>query len=115
MLWGLQVDAAKMRRNLDLTGGLIVAEAVMMGLAPELGRQRAHDVVYDACRIAIESERTLYSVLPEDEKIRQAFDNEKLHALTDPSNYLGAAADMARAVAGATSIRADHAGHRAAD
>jgi len=38
---GLVVDESRMRRNLDLTQGLIVAEAVMMGLAPHLGRQNA--------------------------------------------------------------------------
>ena len=50
MLGGLIVDEQQMRKNLDLTSGLIVAEAVMMGLAPYLGRQQAHDVVYAACR-----------------------------------------------------------------
>ena len=49
MLGGLIVDERRMRRNLDLTR-LIVAEAVMMGLAPHPGRQQAHDVVYAACR-----------------------------------------------------------------
>src|ERR1044072_7933186 len=47
MLEGLVVDESRMRKNLDLTKGLIVAEAVMMGLAPHLGRQQAHDVVYE--------------------------------------------------------------------
>jgi len=51
------VDAERMRRNLDITGGLIVAEAVMMGLAPHTGRNEAHDLVYDACRVAIETDR----------------------------------------------------------
>ena len=50
MLAGLTIDAGRMKRNLGLTGGLIVTEAVMMGLAPAIGRQKAHDVVYDACR-----------------------------------------------------------------
>ena len=44
VLEGLQVDPARMRRNLDATGGLVVSEAVMMGLGPALGRQRAHDL-----------------------------------------------------------------------
>src|SRR3546814_11265152 len=56
MLAGLEVDAARMRRNLDMTGGLIVAEAVMMGLAPAIGRQTVHDLVYAACREAATSE-----------------------------------------------------------
>src|ERR1700733_129708 len=47
---GLIVDAAGMEKNLGLTHGLIVAEAVMMGLAPHIGRNEAHDLVYDACR-----------------------------------------------------------------
>src|SRR4030095_7978901 len=50
MLSGLIVDQPAMKRNLDSTRGLIVAEAVMMGLAPALGRQLAHDEVYAACR-----------------------------------------------------------------
>ncbi|QYD69298.1 adenylosuccinate lyase family protein [Paraburkholderia edwinii] len=99
MLRGLHVDAAKMRKNLDLTGGLIVAEAVMMGLAPALGRQHAHDVVYDACRVAIEENRTLYDVLSKHASIRERFDDAQLRALTDPSQYLGAASLMARYVA----------------
>ncbi|MGX7001490.1 class-II fumarase/aspartase family protein [Caballeronia sp. KNU42] len=99
MLRGLQVDSEKMRKNLDLTGGLIVAEAVMMGLAPAIGRQQAHDVVYDACRIAIESGRTLHDVLIENPQIRESFGEAQLRALTDPANYLGAAAHMARSVA----------------
>ncbi|MBA4005126.1 MAG: 3-carboxy-cis,cis-muconate cycloisomerase, partial [Delftia sp.] len=50
MLGGLIVDPERMARNLDMTDGLIVAEAVMMGLAPHTGRQQAHDIVYAACR-----------------------------------------------------------------
>jgi 3-carboxy-cis,cis-muconate cycloisomerase len=99
MLRGLHVDEARMRKNLDLTGGLIVAEAVMMGLAPALGRQHAHDVVYDACRVAIEESRTLYDVLSKHTSIRECFDDAQLRALTDPSKYLGAASMMARDVA----------------
>jgi 3-carboxy-cis,cis-muconate cycloisomerase len=105
MLRGLHVDTARMRRNLDLTGGLIVAEAVMMGLAPALGRQHAHDVVYDACRVAIEESRTLYDVLSANAAIRERFDDAQLRVLTDPSKYLGAAALMARYVAHAAPDR----------
>src|SRR5215475_6368453 len=47
---GLQVDERRMRENLDMTQGMIVSEAVMMGLGAKLGRQRAHDIVYDVCR-----------------------------------------------------------------
>ena len=51
---GMTVDAARMRRNLDSTGGLIMAEQVMMGLAPALGRGEAHHVVHHACDVALQ-------------------------------------------------------------
>ena len=63
MLEGLIVDAGRMRRNLDLTGGLIVAEAVMMALAEHTGRQDAHDLVYGACRAALDKGTTLLAEL----------------------------------------------------
>jgi hypothetical protein len=59
MLGGLIVDTGRMAKNLAMTHGLIVAEAVMMGLAPHTGRNEAHDLVYDACRAAIETDRPL--------------------------------------------------------
>jgi 3-carboxy-cis,cis-muconate cycloisomerase len=94
MLSGLTVDAARMRANLNSTGGLIVAEAVMMGLAPHLGRQAAHDLVYDACRAAIGEKRALYDVLRADPRIRSALDEARLAALCDPASYLGSAPAM---------------------
>jgi 3-carboxy-cis,cis-muconate cycloisomerase len=98
LLRGLVVDVDRMRRNLDLTGGLIVAEAVMMGLAPTLGRQEAHDVVYDACGEAIAQRVTLFDALMTHGEIVEKLGEARLRALTDPANYLGAAAVMARAV-----------------
>src|SRR6266436_4053569 len=62
-LGGLVVDAARMGQNLAISRGLIVAEAVMMGLAPHLGRQDAHDVVYAACRVVNEQGGTLAEAL----------------------------------------------------
>ncbi|MFA4912072.1 MAG: adenylosuccinate lyase family protein [Burkholderiaceae bacterium] len=94
MLAGLEVDTARMRKNLDLSGGLIVAEAVMMGLAPHIGRQTAHDVVYDACRVAATSSRPLADVLHEDEKVSGKLDRAAIDRLCDPAQYLGSAPQM---------------------
>jgi 3-carboxy-cis,cis-muconate cycloisomerase len=94
MLGGLIVDAGRMAKNLAMTHGLIVAEAVMMGLAPHIGRNEAHDLVYDACRIAIETDRPLLDVLIETPAVAGPLGPEKLRALTDPANYLGAAPAM---------------------
>ncbi len=99
LLRGLDVDTDRMKHNLDLTGGLIVAEAVMMGLAPEIGRQEAHDVVYDACREAIEQRVTLFEALMKHQPIVERLGEARLRELTDPANYLGGAAVMAREVA----------------
>src|SRR6516162_1539328 len=94
MLGGLIVDGGRMAKNLAMTHGLIVAEAVMMGLAPHTGRNEAHDLVYDACRVAIETDRPLLEVLLEVPAVASPLGAEKLRALTDPANYLGAAPAM---------------------
>src|SRR5499426_3616145 len=91
---GLQVDEARMRANLDLTHGMIVSEAVMMGLGPKLGRQRAHDIVYDVCRKVDTTGRPLLDLLLEDPGIAGAATRAELAALTDPANYLGLAGEM---------------------
>ena len=94
MLGGLIVDPGRMAKNLGMTHGLIVAEAVMMGLAPHTGRNEAHDLVYDACRLAIEHDRPLYDVLLETAAVAGPLGADRLRALTDPTNYLGAAQAM---------------------
>jgi 3-carboxy-cis,cis-muconate cycloisomerase len=94
VLGGLIVDPARMAKNLGITHGLIVAEAVMMGLAAHTGRTEAHDLVYDACQAAIESDRPLLDVLLETPAVAGPLGSEKLRALTDPANYLGAAPAM---------------------
>jgi 3-carboxy-cis,cis-muconate cycloisomerase len=94
MLRGLEVDTQRMRQNLDSTGGLIVAEAVMMGLAPALGRNEAHDVVYAACRIALEQKRTLADVLKANDDVTRLVSFAQIDAMCEPTNYLGCAAQM---------------------
>jgi 3-carboxy-cis,cis-muconate cycloisomerase len=94
MLGGLTVDTGRMRENLNLTHGLIVAEAVMMGVAPHLGRQRAHDVVYGACREVAEHGGTLADALSALPEITAHLDRSAIERLTDPANYLGMAPAM---------------------
>ncbi len=89
VLAGLEVDAKRMRDNLDLTNGLVVSEAVMMGLAPYLGREHAHDLVYDLCRDAIKLNKPLLELLAGNAEITKHVNRNKLAELCDPSNYLG--------------------------
>jgi 3-carboxy-cis,cis-muconate cycloisomerase len=83
-----------MAQNLDISRGLIVAEAVMMGLAPAIGRQEAHDVVYDACRMANEKGLNLADALSADPRGSAHIDRATIDRLTSPKNYLGLAPQM---------------------
>lgn len=94
VLAGLEVDAAKMRANIDLTNGLVMSEAVMMGLGPYIGREYAHDLVYDLCREAIKSGRPLLDLLAAHPEINAHLDRAALARLCDPANYLGQAGTM---------------------
>ena len=95
-LSGLVVNTGQMRKNLNSTRGLIVAEAVMMELAGHTGRQKAHDIVYEACKETIEShdEQSLFHVLLQKQDVTQSISREKLKSLCEPANYLGAAGRM---------------------
>lgn len=88
-LSGLVVNPNQMLRNLYSTRGLIVAEAVMMGLAPHVGRQRAHDIVYEACKASIEEDSCLLSVLQRRTDVTEKISEKTLEALCDAKNYLG--------------------------
>jgi 3-carboxy-cis,cis-muconate cycloisomerase len=102
---GMVVDAGRMRRNLDLTHGLIVAEAVMMGLAPHLGRGEAHHVVKHACDIALTERLSLTDALRRDPAVSSRLDRAAIERMTDPASYLGSAGafvDRVLAAAGET-------------
>src|SRR3954471_900690 len=88
---GMVVDAARMRANLDITHGLIVSEAVMMGLAPILGRGAAHHVVKHACDVALGEGIGLADALMRDPSVSSQLDRHAVETLIDPGNYLGSA------------------------
>ena len=71
VLEGLEVDAQAMRRNIDMTGGLVMSEAVMMGLGPFIGREFAHDLVYDLCRESLASKTPLIDLLSAHPEIKR--------------------------------------------
>jgi 3-carboxy-cis,cis-muconate cycloisomerase len=88
---GMVVDPDRMRRNLDITHGLIVSEAVMMGLAPHLGRGEAHHVVKHACDIALAENISLANALSREPAVTTRLDQAAIERLTDPAHYLGSA------------------------
>ena len=99
---GMVVDAARMRANLDLTHGLIVSEAVMMGLAPLLGRGEAHHIVKRACDIALAEKLPLADALARDPSVSARLDRAAIEKLIDPANYLGSAQGFIDRVLAAT-------------
>ncbi|KAF4556375.1 Lyase-like protein [Elsinoe fawcettii] len=107
-LAGLVVNTETMEKNLASSRGLIVGEAVMMGIAPEVGRQQAHDLVYEACKTAIDQGRSLYDVLVSDKQVVGKVSDEKLKELCDPHRYLGASQVMVDDVVGFCRKRGIH-------
>jgi adenylosuccinate lyase len=93
---GLQLDPERMRRNLDLGGGLIMAEAVMLDLGAQIGRQHAHDVVYDAAQSAFVEGRSFAELLAADHRVTAHLDAKQIAALLDPTAYTGLCAELAR-------------------
>lgn len=93
-LSGLVVNTDSMYRVLCSTKGLIVGEAIMMGLAPFVGRQPAHDFVYEACKTAIENSKPLLDVLASNEQVTAKVSKQQLDYFCGPLNYLGASQAM---------------------
>ncbi len=96
VLKGLRLDPTRMRRNLDLGGGLIMAEAVMLDLGAAIGRQHAHDIVYDAAQEAVVESRPFAELLAADPRVTAHLDAKAIAALLDPTAYTGLCAEMAR-------------------
>ena len=86
---GLEVDAAAMMRNIEMTGGLVMSEAVMMGLGPYIGREYAHDLVYDLCRESLQKKAPLIELLVAHPEIKRHVGRPELERMLDPANYLG--------------------------
>jgi 3-carboxy-cis,cis-muconate cycloisomerase len=93
---GLRLDPVRMRANLDLGGGLIMAEAVMLDLGAAISRQHAHDAVYDAAQSAFVQGKSFGSLLAADTRVTAHMTAEQIRGLLDPTAYTGLCGDMAR-------------------
>src|ERR1700723_544993 len=86
---GLEVDAARMRSNLDATGGLIMAEAVAFALVEKVGKQEAHHLVETASKKAVAQKTGLRAALERDPKITAHLDAKRITQLLEPMAYQG--------------------------
>lgn len=96
---GMKLDPVRMRANLDLGGGLIMAEAVMLDLGLAIGRQHAHDAVYDAAQDAFVKGVPFAELLAADPRVTAHMDRAAIGRLLDPAAYTGLCARMAREAA----------------
>ena len=88
---GLEVDAERMARNLDLTQGLVLAEAVSIALAQKVGRDTAHHLLEQCCKRAVAEHRHLRAVLGDEPQVTAQLSDAELDRLLDPAHYLGQA------------------------
>jgi adenylosuccinate lyase len=91
VLSGLTVRADNMRTNLGIQKGLLMSEPVMMALTRKIGRQAAHELIYEICMKAFESNEQLRDALMNNPDISEHITEAELDAMLDPSTYLGMA------------------------
>ena len=96
---GLRLFPNRMESNLDLTNGLIMAEAVMMSLGETLGRQEAHDVVYESAQDSALNGQSFASILMGDPRVSNHLARDVIDDILNPVSYVGLSAEMAREAA----------------
>ena len=90
MFAGIRVFPERMRENLDLSGGLIMSEAIMLELGRQIGRQQAHDAVYEAAQASFIEGKSFADCLAEEPDVSARMTSEQIQALLDPTAYTGA-------------------------
>ena len=98
VLQGLEVNSKNMQRNIEMTQGLIMAEAVMMALAPKMGRLNAHHLVEKACKQAVAEQSHLQDIVSSFAEVKQHFSADELTRIFKPESYLGNIQDQIDAV-----------------
>jgi 3-carboxy-cis,cis-muconate cycloisomerase len=97
----LEIDPARMRANLDLTKGLIMAESLTLTLAEKLGRSEAYRLVQEVCQQVVTSGKTLRQVVQDESRIQEHLSVEEIDLALDPENYSGSTGTLIdRALAG---------------
>lgn len=96
---GMKLNPERMRANLDIGQGLIMAEALMLTLGATVGRQEAHDVIYDAAQEAGQGHGDFATLLSEDERVTKHLSFEEIKGMLDPAAYTGESGEVARLTA----------------
>ena len=92
----LTVYPRRMEKNLDILKGLILSAAVMMELGQSIGRQRAHEVVYEASMKARDGDIPLKEALMQDSRVTEFLSEQQVEKLFDPKKYIGLSVQITR-------------------
>jgi adenylosuccinate lyase len=95
---GLNVNVGRMRANLALLGGFLLSERVMFALSDKVGKQTAHELVYEAAMHGMENGLAFERSLMENGRVREALDEQELKRVLDPTTYVGRAPEIVEAV-----------------
>jgi adenylosuccinate lyase len=95
ILEGLRVFPERMVRNFHLTQGLIMSETAMFALGEKIGKQRAHEAVYDLSMRAVQQGKPFFDVLRDDPEMQKSFSQEEMKRILDPSTHTGLASEVA--------------------
>jgi 3-carboxy-cis,cis-muconate cycloisomerase len=93
---GLRLNPQRMRSNLDLSGGMISGEAIMLELGKTVGRQHAHEVVYQAAQAAATQNISFPDRLAADDRVKDGLSRSAIDALLDPATHTGLSSRIAR-------------------
>ena len=91
VLRGMKVNSKQMLKNLELQHGLLLSEKMMFELGKKLGKQTAHQLVYESAMLAFEQERPFKDVLQENTELKQHFTEQEISQWLIAENYLGSA------------------------
>jgi len=89
VLSDLHVDVGNMRKNLESLGGFLLSERVMFELSEKVGKQTAHDLVYEASMHGIENGISFEDALLQNPQVKKAMTLEEVRAVLDPTTYVG--------------------------
>jgi 3-carboxy-cis,cis-muconate cycloisomerase len=92
---GLRLNPQRMRSNLDLSGGMISAEAIMLELGKTIGRHHAHHVVYEAAQAAASQNISFPDRLAADHRVTEHLSRSAIDSLLDPARHTGLSARIA--------------------
>jgi 3-carboxy-cis,cis-muconate cycloisomerase len=92
---GLRLNPQRMRSNLALSGGMISSEAIMLELGRTIGRQHAHDVVYEAAQASASQDKSFPELLASDPRVTAHLSRSAIDSLLDPTSHTGYSARIA--------------------